>query len=217
VLQKDKSVDVAFDAQAGRFRVNVHYQRDTLATPAPAAASADARVIESAAEPRQGHVAAAGAGVGNRTHRLRQELHAGGDGGPDQFEARMPYPYDRGAGVCSREPVGDHRTDRSGPRYAELPAFLRSILRQSPDVILASEMRDPETIATVLTAAEMGHLVLSTLHERHVAGDLAHPRFVSGGEPAADPPAVLARPGDDLRATAGAVGRWAEPCPCSRS
>jgi twitching motility protein PilT len=37
-------------------------------------------------------------------------------------------------------------------------------MRQSPDVILVGEMRDPETIATVLTAAETGHLVLSTLH-----------------------------------------------------
>jgi twitching motility protein PilT len=41
---------------------------------------------------------------------------------------------------------------------------LRSILRQNPDVILVGEMRDPETIATVLTAAETGHLVFSTLH-----------------------------------------------------
>jgi twitching motility protein PilT len=41
---------------------------------------------------------------------------------------------------------------------------LRSILRQDPDVILVGEMRDPETIASALTAAETGHLVLSTLH-----------------------------------------------------
>ena len=37
-------------------------------------------------------------------------------------------------------------------------------MRQTPDVILVGEMRDAETIATVLTAAETGHLVLSTLH-----------------------------------------------------
>ena len=41
---------------------------------------------------------------------------------------------------------------------------LRSILRQTPDVILVGEMRDAETIATVLTAAETGHLIFSTLH-----------------------------------------------------
>ncbi|MCK5880011.1 MAG: type IV pilus twitching motility protein PilT [Holophagae bacterium] len=41
---------------------------------------------------------------------------------------------------------------------------LRSALRQDPDVILVGEMRDYETIETALTAAETGHLVLSTLH-----------------------------------------------------
>jgi twitching motility protein PilT len=41
---------------------------------------------------------------------------------------------------------------------------LRSALRQDPDVILVGEMRDFETISTAITAAETGHLVLSTLH-----------------------------------------------------
>lgn len=41
---------------------------------------------------------------------------------------------------------------------------LKYILRQDPNVIFVGEMRDPETISTVLTAAETGHLVFSTLH-----------------------------------------------------
>ncbi len=41
---------------------------------------------------------------------------------------------------------------------------LKYVLRQAPDVILIGEMRDPETIAAALTAAETGHLVLATLH-----------------------------------------------------
>ncbi|MBQ0078557.1 MAG: PilT/PilU family type 4a pilus ATPase [Eubacterium sp.] len=41
---------------------------------------------------------------------------------------------------------------------------LRAALRQSPDVILVGELRDPETISIAMTAAETGHLVLSTLH-----------------------------------------------------
>lgn len=41
---------------------------------------------------------------------------------------------------------------------------LRSALREDPDVIMVGEMRDPETIRLALTAAETGHLVLSTLH-----------------------------------------------------
>jgi twitching motility protein PilT len=47
------------------------------------------------------------------------------------------------------------------PSFAE---GLRAALRQDPDVILVGEMRDLETIATALTAAETGHLVFATLH-----------------------------------------------------
>jgi twitching motility protein PilT len=46
-------------------------------------------------------------------------------------------------------------------------AALRSALREDPDVILVGEMRDLETISLALTAAETGHLVLSTLHTRN--------------------------------------------------
>jgi len=46
---------------------------------------------------------------------------------------------------------------------------IRASLRQSPDVILMGEMRDYETISTAMTAAETGHLVLSTLHTKGAA------------------------------------------------
>jgi twitching motility protein PilT len=48
-------------------------------------------------------------------------------------------------------------------------AALKHVLRQDPNVIVVGEMRDPETIATVLTAAETGHLVFSTLHTSSAA------------------------------------------------
>lgn len=51
--------------------------------------------------------------------------------------------------------------------YADTMSYqnaLKYILRQDPDVILVGEMRDPETIAAALTAAETGHLVFATLH-----------------------------------------------------
>ncbi|MCC8190765.1 MAG: PilT/PilU family type 4a pilus ATPase [Planctomycetes bacterium] len=48
--------------------------------------------------------------------------------------------------------------------------FLRSILRLDPDVIVIGEMRDQETIATALTGAETGHLVLGTLHTPSAIG-----------------------------------------------
>src|SRR5205807_6985427 len=44
---------------------------------------------------------------------------------------------------------------------------LRRVLRQDPDVILIGEMRDPETVWAALSAAETGHLVLSTLHTQN--------------------------------------------------
>ena len=46
---------------------------------------------------------------------------------------------------------------------------LRAALREDPDVILVGEMRDTETIATAITAAETGHLVLATLHTQDAA------------------------------------------------
>ncbi len=49
---------------------------------------------------------------------------------------------------------------------------LRAALRQDPDVILIGEMRDLETISTAITAAETGHLVLSTLHTNSAASTI---------------------------------------------
>ena len=65
----------------------------------------------------------------------------------------------------------EHRSVRSIIEHVEVGRdartfheALRASLRQDPDVILVGEMRDLETVATALTAAETGHLVLSTLH-----------------------------------------------------
>jgi twitching motility protein PilT len=64
-----------------------------------------------------------------------------------------------------------HRDRRSvinqrevGSHTASFARALRRVLRQDPDVILIGEMRDEETVRTALSAAETGHLVLSTLH-----------------------------------------------------
>jgi twitching motility protein PilT len=51
-----------------------------------------------------------------------------------------------------------------GAHVESFAAGLRAALRESPDIILVGEMRDRETVALALTAAETGHLVLSTLH-----------------------------------------------------
>ncbi len=51
-----------------------------------------------------------------------------------------------------------------GEDTASFSRALRRVLRQDPDVILVGEMRDEETVRTALSAAETGHLVLSTIH-----------------------------------------------------
>jgi twitching motility protein PilT len=60
-------------------------------------------------------------------------------------------------------------------------AALKHVLRQDPDVILVGEMRDLETMGTALTAAETGHLVLTTLHTP--SSYEAIDRFVDGFPP----------------------------------
>jgi twitching motility protein PilT len=67
---------------------------------------------------------------------------------------------DKTAAISQRE-VG---TDT--PNFREA---LRNAMRQDPDVIMVGEMRDNETVETVLTAAETGHLVFSTLHTNNAA------------------------------------------------
>jgi twitching motility protein PilT len=57
--------------------------------------------------------------------------------------------------IHQREVGRDTRSFASG---------LRAALREDPDVIMVGELRDEETMATALTAAETGHLVLGTLH-----------------------------------------------------
>jgi twitching motility protein PilT len=72
------------------------------------------------------------------------------------IEDPIEYIYqDRKSFITQRELGGDTRSFAIAAKQA---------LRQDPDVILVGEMRDPETMAACITAAETGHLVMSTLH-----------------------------------------------------
>jgi twitching motility protein PilT len=72
------------------------------------------------------------------------------------LEDPIEYIFHHASCLVKQREVG---TDTRG-----FPIALRQALRQDPDVIVVSEMRDLETIRIALTAAETGHLVLSTLH-----------------------------------------------------
>jgi twitching motility protein PilT len=72
------------------------------------------------------------------------------------IEDPIEFLINDGVGSVSQREIGIDTPDFS--------AALRNVLRQDPDVIMVGEMRDEETIRTVITAAETGHLVFSTLH-----------------------------------------------------
>ncbi len=67
----------------------------------------------------------------------------------------------------------------------EFHKALRSMFREDVDVAMIGEMRDPETIATAVTAAETGHLVLSTLHTNNAAQTVD--RIIDSFAPAQQP------------------------------
>jgi len=78
------------------------------------------------------------------------------------LEDPIEYIYQQKNSVISQREVGrDVKTFQEG---------LRAMMREDPDIIFVGEMRDAETIAMTLMAAETGHLVFSTLHTRNVAG-----------------------------------------------
>ncbi len=72
------------------------------------------------------------------------------------LEDPIEYLYRWKRSVVHQREVGAH--------VISFASGLRAALRENPDIILVGEMRDPETIALALTAAETGHLVFSTLH-----------------------------------------------------
>ncbi len=72
------------------------------------------------------------------------------------LEDPIEYLHNHGKAIINQREIGTDSADYTGA--------LRAALREDPDVILVGEMRDLDTIATAITAAETGHLVLSTLH-----------------------------------------------------
>ncbi len=80
------------------------------------------------------------------------------------IEDPIEYVHENVKSVIDQREVGTHTLS--------FQKALRSALREDPDVILVGEMRDLETIALALTAAETGHLVFATLHTNGAAASI---------------------------------------------
>lgn len=74
------------------------------------------------------------------------------------IEDPIEYLHQNKQSLIKQREIGEGENSKS------FPNALRAALREDPDVILVGEMRDRETISLAVTAAETGHLVLSTLH-----------------------------------------------------
>jgi len=160
------------DRRAWRFRVNVHRQRGTLAAairalPTEVPTLQQLRLPPSLGElvkPQRGLVLVCGPTGSGKSTTL-----AGLIGELNRAEARhiitiedpIEYEHRNAKSIIEQVEVG-----RDAPSFA---SALRASLRQDPDVILVGEMRDLETVGTALTAAETGHLILSTLHTSDAA------------------------------------------------
>jgi twitching motility protein PilT len=172
-FERDLELDFAYSLPGqARFRVNVYRQRDSLGA-AFRLIPAEIKPLSSlgCADVRGGlRHAAARLRPRHRTHRLRQVDDTGRSGGPRELTApehilTVEDPIEflhshKGCIVNQREVGGDTHDFRAALKHA---------LRQDPDIIMVGEMRDLETIAVALTAAETGHLVFATLHTQDVA------------------------------------------------
>jgi twitching motility protein PilT len=171
-LESRRALDFCFVRGSGRFRANFHYQRGTLAAsirllPAqiPTIESLNLPpVLARLTERRQGLVlltGPTGCGKTSTMAALIERVNARRRDHILTIEDPIEYQHANRSSIVEQIEVG-HDT----PSFAEA---VRAVLRQNPDVILVGEMRDSETIAAALTAAETGHLVLSSLHTNDAA------------------------------------------------
>jgi twitching motility protein PilT len=167
-LETNKSLDFCFvRGPIGRFRANFHYQRGTLAAsirllPAQIP-SLESLHLPAALSPltdrRQGLVLLTGPTGCGKTSTLAALLDLINTRRRDHIitiEDPVEYQHINHSSIVEQIEVG-HDT----PSFAQA---VRAVLRQDPDVILVGEMRDSETMSAALTAAETGHLVLSSMH-----------------------------------------------------
>jgi twitching motility protein PilT len=167
-FEKHHEADLAYGiAGLGRFRVNVFQQRGTTGIVfrvIPFAVKTFdqlhlPKVIEGVAMEQRGLVLVTGTtGSGKSTTLASMIDHINSNRTCHIVTIEDPIEFllrDRRSIVNQRE-IGVDTND--------FASALRAALRQDPDVVLVGEMRDFETIETAITAAETGHLVMSTLH-----------------------------------------------------
>ncbi|TKJ33836.1 MAG: twitching motility protein [Planctomycetes bacterium B3_Pla] len=173
-LRSDRSVDSSYRIGSLQFRINIFAENDGLAG-AIRALSLDIPPVEDIGFPNN-----VWQDIINRKHGLVLMTGITGAGKSTTIasiidriseksacriltiEDPIEYIFAQKHSMISQREVGRD--------LKSFPQGLKEMLRQDPDIIFVGEMRDPETIAMTLMAAETGHLVFSTLHTRDVTG-----------------------------------------------
>lgn len=167
-LRKNGDIDLAIGKRGkGRFRVNIHRQRGTIAVamryvphivPDFERLRLPKRIIDFAKLPHGLVLVTGGAAAGKSTTlaAVIQYMNQHYNYHIVTLEDPIEYIFHHEKSIIEQREIG-----------VDVPSFasaLRHVVRQRPDVVLIGEMRDLETISAVLTAAETGHLILATLH-----------------------------------------------------
>src|SRR3990167_8349391 len=170
--QEDLELDFGYEQDGVRFRVNLHQQEGKIGLaarlipdeiPSPQDLRFEPKLLEFT-QLLDGLVLVVGpTGHGKSTTlaSMIEEINKSRKAHIITVEDPIEFVFKDKKSLIEQREVG---TDTKS-----FAAALKHVLRQDPNVILVGEMRDPETIATVLTAAETGHLVFSTLHTNSAA------------------------------------------------
>jgi len=177
-LYREESIaDASYRIEGvGRFRINLHREQGRAAAairalptrvPALAELHLPAAVANLARLPRGLVLIGGPAGSGKSTtlSALIHEINSKEARHIVTIEDPIEYEHTHIRSVIEQVEIGTDAPD--------FPTALRAALRQAPDVIVVGEMRDPETMRIAVSAAETGHLVLSTLHTTDVASTVA--------------------------------------------
>ncbi len=172
-LEVKRQVDLSYAIPGvARFRMNVYFQRDSIAA-AFRLIPMDLKTLDelglpaslySLAEKPRGIVLVTGpTGSGKSTtlSALIDEINRTKSHHIMTVEDPIEFLHNHKRCIVNQREIG--------PDAVSFSDALRGALRQDPDVILVGEMRDLETISTALTAAETGHLVFATLHTQDAA------------------------------------------------
>jgi twitching motility protein PilT len=167
-FMKKREMDLALSiSKVGRFRINLYKQRGTMGI---AIRQVNTRVpnfeelnlpatIKDIAESKRGLVIVTGTtGSGKSTTLASIVEHINSTRSENILTIEDPIEYiyrDKKSIISQREVGGDTESFATALRHA---------FRQDPDIILVGEIRDSDTMGIALTAADTGHLVLTTLH-----------------------------------------------------